>query len=474
MTGAAARRWGPIGVATFVACVWLNQGVGHDDWVPYQERVTTAPAEHLLDTARYPFAFIYRRAPDVQLYYELANSMLGYPADTAFVAHARGSVPARFSLPSPPADGKWHSPYAEVMLEYPAVALPFIVGPRLVVSNGRDYGFVFGAMMGLCLIAAIVVALDAARAAGAEGLRARGWLASGLLLAQGAMAVQRLDAATALFFALAVRAAVRREPLALGVWAGLASAAKIVPLFTLPALLAADAHYRRDRRALARFVVAFGVTLAFGLGSMFLFSNHALTDVIAYHAARGLECESTLGFLLAVWRLLSHTWMPSTFSFGSWNLCGPGADALAAACGPLSVAATMSLGWLTLRGARPERDPSERRNRVACAAFASLVALWLTAKVFSVQYMTWGIPIVLAIPGQLGVRLAWLLIAAMALTQFYICGHYELVVAGQPLGLLNLGARQALLAAAGYVAARSLAQRPPALQGGYGPIVFDP
>jgi hypothetical protein len=64
------------------------------------------------------------------------------------------------------------------------------------------------------------------------------------------------------------------------------------------------------------------------------------------------------------------------------------------------------------------------------------------------------------------VRLAWLLIAAMALTQFYICGHYELVIRGQPLGLLNLGMRQALLAAAGYFAARSLAQRPPALQGG--------
>jgi uncharacterized membrane protein len=278
-----------------------------------------------------------------------------------------------------------------------------------------------------------------------------------------------------LVLALAVRAAVRREPLALGVWAGLASAAKVVPMLILPALLAADAQFWRDRRALARFVVAFGGTLAFGLGSMFVFSSHALADVIAYHAARGLECESTLGFLLAVGRLLSQTRVPPTLSFGSWNLGGSGADALAAACGPLSVVATMGLGWVTLQGAKPDRDSSERSgSRVACAAFASLVALWLTAKVFSVQYMTWGIPVVLAIPGRLGVRLAWLLIAAMALTQFYICGHYELVIQGQPLGLLNLGARQALLAGAGFLAARSLAQRPPALQPGYGPIAFDP
>lgn len=73
--------------------------------------------------------------------------------------------------------------------------------------------------------------------------------------------------------------------------------------------------------------------------------------------------------------------------------------------------------------------------------------------------MTWGLPVVLAIPGLLGIRLTWLLLAAMAATQCYICGHNELVVEGRALGLLNLGARQAILVVAGYLAARSLVPR---------------
>jgi hypothetical protein len=459
MTRAVARLWGPIALAVFVACVWLNQGVGDAEWGPYHDRVVAAPAAHPLDAARYPFAYIYKRASDVQLYYELASLMLGRPADAAFLGQERGQLAARFAVALPPSDGKWHAPYAEVPIEYPAAALPFLLLPRLLVSSYHAFGLVFGWLMGLCLVGAVVASLDAARLAGvdAQGLRTRGWLASGMLLAQGAIAVQRLDAVTALCIALAVRAAVARKPGVLGAWAGLASATKIVPALVLPALFAADARPWRDARALGRFALWFAVTLAAGLGPMFLFSRHALADVVAYHAARGLHCESTLGFLLATWRLVTGTWMPSILSFGSFNLQGPGADALASVCWPLSVAASLGLAWLIWRGGDETGPADSGRSRVACAAFASLVVLWLTAKVFSTQYMTWGIPIVLAIPGALGVRLTWLLLAAMALTQFYVCGHHELVMQGRPLGLLNLGARQALLAAAGYLAARSLA-----------------
>jgi hypothetical protein len=128
-------------------------------------------------------------------------------------------------------------------------------------------------------------------------------------------------------------------------------------------------------------------------------------------------------------------------------------------CGPLSVAAALGLGWVVRRRG-PRDEPSKAHDpepsRIACAALTSLVVLWLTGKVFSTQYMTWGLPVVLAIPGVLGRRLSWLLLAAMAATQLYVCGHSELVVQGRALGLLNLGVRQALLVAAGLLAARSL------------------
>jgi hypothetical protein len=192
---------------------------------------------------------------------------------------------------------------------------------------------------------------------------------------------------------------------------------------------------------------------------MFVFSPHALADVVSYHATRGLHCESLLGFALATVRCVTGTTAAPLLSFGSDNLRGPGADVLAAICGPASVVASVGLGWWILRGSDDDAARQDGTARLACAAFASLVVLWLTAKVFSPQYMTWGIPVVLAIPGALGIRLAWLLLGAMALTQFYVCGHYELVRDGRALGLLNLGARHAVLVVAGVVAARSLGAR---------------
>jgi hypothetical protein len=464
MTRAGALPWPGIGVAALVACVWLNQSIGNAEWEADRQSALSSPTANLVDRVRYTLACLYRRAGDEQLYYESASMILGRPADLEFMRSERGEVPERFVSAFPPADGKWHIPYAEVPLEYPALALPFIVVPRLLVSSLHGFGFVFGSLMGLCLIGAIAVALDAARAAGedARGLRARAWLASGLLLAQGAMAVQRLDAVTALWIALAVRAAVRRQPLALGAWMGLAAATKMVPALILPALLAADAREWQRERARLRLALGFGATLLAGLAPMFLCSPRALADVIAYHAARGLQCESVLGFVLATIRLVTGTRTSCTLSFGSDNLGGHAADALAAICGPLSVAASLGLAFLAWRAAAKDdrsADHDQGPLRVACAALAALIVLWLTGKVFSPQYMTWGLPVVLAIPGLLGLRLTWLLLAAMAATQCYICGHNELVVEGRALGLLNLGARHAILVVAGYLATRRLIPR---------------
>jgi hypothetical protein len=438
----------------------LNQSVDTVEWEAARDRASS-PTASLVDKVRSTVATLYHRAADERLYYESASMMLGRPADAEFIKQRRGELSPALVSSFPPADGKWHAPYAEVPLEYPAMSLPFFVGPRLLVSNLRDFGFVFGGLMGLCLIGAIAAALDAAREAGDDepSLRSRAWLASGLLLAQGAIAVQRLDAVTALWIALGVRAAVRRQPLAFGAWMGLAAATKIVPVLMLPAILAADVQAWRAAHARTRFALGFGATLVAGLSPMFLFSPNALGRVLAYHAARGLHCESLLGFVLATIRLVGGTRTPSTLSFGSFNLGGPVADTLAMICGPLSVAAALGLGWVVRRRG-PRDEPSKAHDpepsRIACAALTSLVVLWLTGKVFSTQYMTWGLPVVLAIPGVLGRRLSWLLLAAMAATQLYVCGHSELVVQGRALGLLNLGVRQALLVAAGLLAARSL------------------
>jgi hypothetical protein len=432
------RVWLRIALAAFVACVWLNQSVGGKDWEELRDRVFAAPAEHPLQYARYPFVFLYRRSADERIYFEAAGAMLGRPYDDEVLRTMRGRLPASFQVPLPPSDGRFHAPWREVPIEYPALLVPFILLPRLVSPDFATFGYAFGALMGLCLVGAIVAALDAARRLGEKDLDRRALLASGLLLAQGALAIQRLDAVSALALALGVHAAVRKKPFEVGLWLGFAGATKILPVLALPVIVMADRE--TYRAAWPRLALGLAAALAAGFVPMLVVAPEALPSFVGYHAARGLHCEATLGVLVELGALVTGAHAVATPSFGSMNLEGPVASLFATLTMPLTLVA---IAWLTLRAATT-------RPRAASAALWACVAIWLTGKVFSPQYMTWAIPLVLAVPGR---RVAWGLLAAMALTQLYLRGYYDLVAEGAVIGVLSVAVRQAIV---GYTFAVSV------------------
>jgi hypothetical protein len=435
-----------IALTLFVACVWLNQSVGGKDWEDLRDAVFAAPSRHPLQAARYPFVFLYRRSLDERYYYETAAAILGRQADGAVVRQMHGKMPEGFPETLPAADGQWHAPYTEVPLEYPPLNLPFFVLPRAIVSTFAAYGYVFGALMGLCLVGAIAAAIGAARRGGAgdREVQTKWLLATGLLLAQGALAVQRLDPIAALFLGLAMLAAAGRRPFFVGLTLGLAGAAKILPLLVLPAVVASDRASYRGRRPLARLGAGLAVALALGFAPL-VASPRAFVAMLRYHAARGLNVESTLGIALGIVRALSGHTQAAPASFGSQNLVGASADLLAKLTMPLLFGCT---AWLVWRLAREAPGPLTERGRVARVAASALAAttiLWLTSKVLSPQYLTWCIPLVLAVPGRAGARLAWVAIVAMIVTQLYTRGYYDLVVEQAPVALLTLAVRQALL-----------------------------
>jgi hypothetical protein len=443
----------------FVACVWLNQSVGIRTWEKIRYGVFTDPGAHVVDTLRYPLIFLYRRSADEALYYGTAAQMLGRPYDTqVFAAHTRGYAGglAVYDAPPPPADGRWHAPWTEVPLEYPPPVIPFIVAPALVTDGFEAYGRVFGALMGLCLVLAAALALDVLARAGErrESIDRRWWLAAALLLAQGAIAIQRLDAVVALALMVAVHGAVRRSPAQFGLAAGLAGACKIVPLLAVPVIVAADWAFWRTRLvALAGWTAA---AVAVGFGPMLLASPAAVGDFLRYHGGRGLQVESTLAVLLGAARWALGAARPSTFSFGSFNLDGAVADLFARATLPITVLAIAALVVVVARGSGGRDDGSvagdsapgrerDRIERVTCAALAATVVLWLGGKVFSPQYLTWGIPLVLAIPGRRGARASAIALAALTLTQIYHRGFYSLLTEQAFVGLFTLLVRDGVL-----------------------------
>ena len=465
-----SRRLGPIFVA-FVACVWLNQSFGLLTWEKIRYGVFTDPRAHVFDTLRYPLIFLYRRSADEAMYYGTASQILGEPYDHAvFPEHTRGAVSgvALFDAPPPPADGHWHMPWTEVPLEYPPPVVPFMVAPKLVTRGFEAYGRVFGLLMGACMVGAIALAIDVLRRARAprEALDSRWWLAAALLLAQGALAIQRLDAIVALALIAAVHGAVRRSPWQLGLFAALAGACKIVPVLALPVIVASDWAFWRAR--LVRLGAWAAAGLAAGFAPMVLASPGTVLAFLRYHGGRGLQVESTLGVLVGAVRWVAGAARPSVFSYGSFNLDGAVPDALAKITLPLTLAAIAVLAARELRAGAP-RDELARIERVTCAALAATAVLWLGGKVFSPQYLTWGIPLVLAIPGPRGVRASRLAFVALVLTQVYHRGFYSFLTEQRFVGLFTVLARQAvlvvLLALALALAARGASGRPRSIRG---------
>src|SRR5262249_20237938 len=91
-------------------------------------------------------------------------------------------------------------------------------------------------------------------------------------------------------------------------------------------------------------------------------------------------------------------------------------------------------------------DEPTRIERITCATLVATIVLWLTGKVFSPQYLTWGIPLVLAIPGRRGVQAIWIAVLACAVTELYHRGYYDFLANQRPAGVITLLVRQAILA----------------------------
>lgn len=149
----------------------------------------------------------------------------------------------------------------------------------------------------------------------------RGRLLALLLLAHGAIAIERLDALAALELAVLLWAAYRRHFATFGLVAGLLFATKVVPVLVALPLLAASGE--RGRRGMddsrSRCLVRRGGR-AKRHSPMVVLSPSSLSAVIAYHAQRGLPVESALGVLYGATRFVTGHAERATHDCGSYKL----------------------------------------------------------------------------------------------------------------------------------------------------------
>lgn len=345
--------------------------------------------------------------------------------------------------------------------EYPPPNGPFVLVPRIFATTFATYSYVFGALMGLLLLAAAVIGAKVGSAA-SEGAtpaqrndEAQRIVVFGLLLlAHGAIAIQRLDAIVALLAILMVRAAVRGDERSLGFWGGLIGAAKLVPFLLLPVLVIASGI--RGTKRIGAVTIGAALGLALGLGPMLVLGRESLPLLLSYHSARGLHVESSFGVVYGATKALLGMREAGTMDYGSYNFHGPFSQVLAKAGAVVTLALVGLVGYAAQK---PDVTPAQRTERIVLAALATMTALWLGGKVFSPQYLTWALPLAIALPGRSWKHVAMGLGLVLLLSQIYLRGFYDHVYMQWPAGVITMVLRLGLLVALFVIALRRLSRR---------------
>lgn len=332
------------------------------------------------------------------------------------------------------------TPYRDFPLEYPPLALVPMTLPRLwPFGPGSDDLRIqlFAAMEG-CL--AVLVGWLSGRLAPnrVQGLATWALL---VLLAGGSIA-WRYDLWPAATVLVAFAAVGSGRPGLAGVALGVGTMLKLFPLVVLP-ILAARFLVTRDWSGLARLVGGAAVVVGVVMGVSFVAAGSDSLHWLTYEIDRGLQLESTGSGILLLLHVLTGQPYAVEHAFGTLQVIAPAADAIVAATPVVEALALAVVAVVALLRFRREAASDGRIQpaTMAMAIVAVLVALIVSSKVFSAQYIVWFLPLVPFLPGRM--RLLPLTIVSLSTVIYPV--SYALLWQLEPLMAVTLNVRNAML-----------------------------
>jgi uncharacterized membrane protein len=310
-------------------------------------------------------------------------------------------------------------PYRDVFVEYPPGAFAVFLPPAVLPAGA--YNAVFKTLMALCGIGALFAVLHVLVTLGASRQRLYGAAALFALspIAVGPISLNTYDLFPAALTVGALAALVRRrEFLGFGLL-GLAVTAKLYPLAIVPLAVIYVWSVAGRRRALPALGV-FAAVAALVVLPFAILSPGGLWDSFHSQSARGLQIESLgASLLLAAHQLGVYDAIVVHGATGAAtrDLAGALPDGLAAITSLLQAVAVAAVWWLFWRGSRsPER--------LVLASCAAVTGFLVFNRFVSPQYVVWLIPLVLLLPGALGLAAIALVGVALVLAQLWFF-HYS-------------------------------------------------
>jgi uncharacterized membrane protein len=316
--------------------------------------------------------------------------------------------------------------YRDIRIEYPPGATGIFY---LTWWIPGDYVTAFSGLMLVSLCVCLLGVIATARALGYSPLRqaiAGGTIALSPLLL-GSLIGARFDLAVAAVIAWMLFAAVTERWRLMGVLLAAGVLIKLIPVALLPLLVIWHAH-RVGWRAALRGATASLVLVAAVIVPFAVLSPSGTWYFVAYNLRRPPQLESMASSVFLAMHAVAGTHVGVVTNYGSFGLSGRGPSLLGTALTiALVVVVVACAAWCArlLARAYPTRDV----EILIAGAAATMVALTVTGKVLSPQYMIWLLPATMLVPGRLGRAALATMVAAMLLTQAFFPLHYWHLVA---------------------------------------------
>jgi hypothetical protein len=334
-------------------------------------------------------------------------------------------------------------PFRDFPSEYPPLSFVPMLLPRLVTGNAEGYLWLFA------LESAVLSSLIAAMV---YWLAVRGWSVERPLIAEtlyvlslvvlASIAAWRFELFVVLLTMLSVVAFSEGRFGTAGVILGLGVVAKIYPVLLLP-VLALRLFAAGDRRGVARLVAGCIATVGLVMIPLLLVAGSGAWGPVTWQDARGLQIESVgSGLLLLAHVLFGVTATPEN-AFQAEQIASPVAGLVLQAL-PLITLTLLGviIAACFLRFRQDWREMGRVSNeRVIAYVVLVLLALIVSNKVLSPQYLLWLMPFM----ALLRRRQALLFVATCVATIAIFPLGYKMLLNLQPAMIMVLNIRNGLL-----------------------------
>jgi hypothetical protein len=353
------------------------------------------------------------------------------------------------------------APYRDFFFDYPPLALAAMLLPRAFVGLADitygTYIVLFAAGMALTSLATLRLARITRSVIGSDTGDLKRFLVP-LTLAMPLMLV-RFEPWPMLLTALAFLSTVQGRAGWSGAWLGLGIATKLYPAVVLPAF-AAYWLFARGRRAAGAHLAAAVATAAVIFLPFIAVSPSGILETLAFQHGRGLQVETTAAGIIQLMNLGSPDRV-QIVHHTTYELVSGAVDAYLT-YQPTIVAVVMGafVAFGALQLLRTSGTP-EAAETLGAISMALIIGFVLTSRAFSPQHVLWVLPFAWVMRG----KRQWTLVVIVSLSLLVFPILYEQLLHQDPVAVVLLNARNALMAGLAIVLlARPVQRRATALR----------